>query len=94
MQVKDVDTWNKIVREGEGFIYNDFGTQFPGDSPTFNTRDNNKLHSASCRHVKRMTYVSDGRLTKHFFQSRKEALDWLEVNRKVQGYTLCATCNP
>ena len=92
--MKEIDSWNSIVREGEGYIYNDFGTQFPGDSPTFNTRDNNKLHRASCRHVNGMTYVTDGKLTKHFLQSRKEAIDWLETNRKEQGYTFCTKCTP
>ena len=94
MLVKDAATWNKIIWGGKGYVYNDFGTQFPGNSLTWNTRDFNKLHRASCTHVKRMTYVSEGKLTKHFFQSRKEAIDWLEKNRKEQGYTLCAHCKP
>jgi len=94
MLVKDVDTWNKIVRKGDGYIYNDFGTHFPGDSPTYNTRDNNKLHRATCTHIKRMTCVTEGKLTKHFFQTRKEAVEWLETNRKEQGYTFCTKCNP
>jgi len=94
MQVKDRYTFDRIVREGEGYIYNDFGTQFPGDSPTYNTRENNKLHRASCSRVKLMTHVTEGKLTKHFFQSRKEAIDWLEKNRKEQGYTLCTYCDP
>ena len=94
MLVKDKDTWMKIVREGEGYIYNDFGTQFPGDSPTWKTRDFNKLHRASCSRVKLMTYSTGGKLTKHFFHSLREAMDWLEKNRKEQGYTLCAYCNP
>ena len=83
MLVKDIESWKRIVREGEGYIYNDFGTQFPGDSPTWNTRKNNKLHRTSCSRVKLMTHVTEGKLTKHFFQSRKE-----------QGYTLCSYCNP
>ena len=94
MLIKNRDTWNRIARQGEGFIYNDFGTQFPGDSPTWNTRDFNKLHSASCSQVKRMTHITEGKLTKHFFKSRKEAVDWLEKNRKKQGYTFCTFCNP
>jgi len=94
MLVKDLDTWNRIIRQAEGYIYNDFGTQFPGNSPTWNTRDFNKLHRVSCVHVKRMTYVTDGKLTKHFFQSLKEAIDWLETKRIEKGYTLCSFCNP
>ena len=94
MLVKDIETWNRIVRKREGYIYNDFGTQFPGDSPTYNTRNNNKLHRTSCSEVKKMTYVTEGKLTKHFFQSRREAVDWLEANRKKQGYTFCTKCNP
>lgn len=94
MLVKNIDIWKRIIRQGEGYNYNDFGTQFPGDSPTWNTSDFNKLHRASCPHVKMMTYVTEKKLTKHFFQSRTEAIGWLETNRKEQGYTLCSYCNP
>ena len=94
MLVKCIDDWNRIVHEGEGYIYNDFGKQFPGDSPTWKTSEFNVLHRASCSQVKRMTYIAEGKLTKHFFQSRKEAINWLEMNRKEQGYTLCSYCNP
>jgi hypothetical protein len=94
MLVEGFDTWNKIISHSNGYIYNDFGTQFPGNSPNWNTRDFNKLHHASCSRVKLMTYVAEGKLTKHFFQSREEATNWLEKNRKEQGYTLCSYCNP
>jgi len=94
MLVKDSDTWKRIIREGEGYIYNDFGTQFPGDSPTWNTADFNILHRTSCTQVKRMTHLTEGKPTKHFFQSRKEAIDWLETNRRKEGHTLCTYCNP
>jgi len=92
--VKDSNTWKKIIREGEGYIYNDFGTHFPGDSPTWKTSDFNVLHRASCSRVKLMKYATEGKLTKHFFKSRNETMDWLEKNRKEQGYTLCSYCNP
>ena len=82
MLIKNIDAWNKLVHQGEVFIYNDFGTQFPGDSPTWNTRDFNKLHHASCSQVKRIAHITEGKLTKHFFKSRKEAIDWLEKNKK------------
>jgi hypothetical protein len=94
MLIEDADTWSKVIRKSDGFIYNDFGTQFPGDSPTWNTRDFNKLHRASCSQVKKMTHISEEKLTKHFFSTRKEALEWLEKNRKEDGYTLCSYCNP
>jgi len=92
--VKNRDEWNSLVSEGIGFIYNDFGTQFPGDSPTWNTTNFNKLHRVSCLHVKRMTHITNGKLTKHHFKSRKEAIDWLNANRKNEGYTLCKYCTP
>lgn len=92
--MKDRETWERIIREGVGYIYNDFGTQFPGDSLTWNTPDFNKLHHAHCSQVKRMTYMTDGKLTKHFFRSRKEASDWLGRNREAQGYTRCKYCKP
>jgi hypothetical protein len=94
MLIKDIDTWKGIVNQRDGYVYNDFGTQFPGDSSTWNTRDFNKLHRASCSQVKRMTYVTQEKLTKHFFFTRKEAMEWLEANRKKLGYSLCTYCNP
>ena len=89
MLVKDDGAWNRIIQRGEGFIYNDFGTQF-----RWYLHDFNKLHKASCRWVKRMTYVSEGKLIKYFFKTRGEAIDWLEKNRKEYGYVLCKTCCP
>ena len=89
MPVKDDVTWNTIIQRGEGFIYNDFGTQFRWDLP-----DVNKLHKASCRCVRTMTYVSKGKLTKCFFNTREEAIDWLEKNRKEDCYVLCKICCP
>ena len=89
MPVKDDVTWNKIIQRGEGFIYNDFGTQFRWNLP-----DVNKLHKASCRCARTMTYVSEGKLTKCFFKTREEAIDWLGKNRKEDGHVLCKTCCP
>jgi hypothetical protein len=92
--VKDSDTWNKIIWKGEGYIYNDFGTKFPGDSPTWSTEELNKLHKTSCSSVKKMTYVTEGELTKYFFNTKTEALNWLQANRKEEGYTFCSYCEP
>lgn len=89
MLVEDEGTWNGIIQRGEGFIYNDFGTQFRWDLPDFN-----KLHKASCRWVRTMTHISEGKLIKYFFKTKKEAIDWLEKNRKEDGYVLCITCSP
>lgn len=89
MLLKDKDSWKKIIQSGEGFIYNDFGTQSEWNPPIFN-----KLHKASCSRVSQMTYISDGKLTKHFFKSLKESIDWLEKNRKTDGYSLCKYCCP
>lgn len=94
MLIREMDTWIKIVRQGEGYIYNDFGTQFLGNSPTWNTRDFNKLHRASCSQTKKMTYVTEGKLTKHFFRTKEEAIDWLKKERKEEGYTICSYCRP
>ena len=94
MLIENIDEWNRIVREDSGFIYNDFGTQFPGDSPTWNTRDFNKLHHVSCYHVKGMTHITDGKPTKHFFKTKREAIDWLKKNRSEEGYTFCKHCKP
>lgn len=42
-----------------------------------------------------MTHSSDRKLTKHYFQSRQEALLWLEANRKkmVTLYVIIAIPN-
>ena len=66
MLVNDLETWNRIIVKGEGLIYNDFGTQFPGNSPTWNTVDFNKLHKCSCRHVRRMKHETEGKFDKTF----------------------------
>lgn len=94
MLIQDKITWNKIVKRKKGFIFNDFGTQFPGNSPTWNTIDFNKLHRASCSQVKKMTYITNEKFTKYFFNSKKETIDWLRTNRKNEGYTFCKFCNP
>jgi len=94
MLIENLEAWNRIVRSGKGYIYNDFGTQFPGDSPTWNTRTFNKLHQCSCSQVKKMTYTTEGKVTKYFFNSLREAEQWLEKNRKIEGYTYCVMCKP
>ena len=94
MLIKDTKTWNEIVKEGKGYIYNDFGSQFPGDSRTWDTKANNKLHKANCRHLKRMTIESEVGANKHFFTSLEKAVEWLNANRKSHGYSLCKVCKP
>ena len=94
MLIKDKTTWNKILEDRKGFVYNDFGTQFPGDSLTWNTTDFNKLHRASCSQVKRMTYITNGKFTKYHFNTKQEAINWLMENRENEGYTFCKFCNP
>jgi Tat protein secretion system quality control protein TatD with DNase activity len=94
MLVRDSEVWKKVVKEGKGFIYNDFGTHFPGNSPSWNTKENNKLHKASCPHIKRMAYISENGLNKYFFNSKQEVIDWLNKNRASEGYSLCKTCKP
>ena len=89
MLIEDMETWVKIVKEGKGYIYNDFGTQFPGNSVAWNTRDFNKLHKCYCSHVKRMSHETEGKLTKHFFDSKWQAIAWLDNYRKNDGYTFC-----
>ena len=94
MLIRDRQTWVQTVKEGVGFIYNDFGTHFPGNSPSWNTKENNKLHKAACPHIKRMSYNSENGPNKYFFGSKKEAIQWLNQNRKNEGYTLCKVCAP
>jgi len=93
---KKRDTWNQITQQGIGFIYNDFGTQFPGDSPAWNTKNSNTLHKASCPQVKRMTFESEGKLTKYFFESRKKRQIGLSkiVRRRATRYAHSAIHEP
>src|SRR5712692_9991801 len=86
MLIEDYTTWNRIRGEGRGYIYNDFGTQFPGNAPTWNTTDFNKLHGCDCwmvqaRGRKEMTHETDRKLTKHFFETLEGAITWLQENR-------------
>ncbi len=89
-----MDTWSRIIASGNGYIYNDFGTQFPGKSPSWNTKANNKLHKVNCPHIKRMKIDCEKGNNKYFFAFRENAIDWLNANRKNEGYTFCLTCNP
>jgi hypothetical protein len=92
--VRDKETWTQVVKEGRGFIYNDFGSHFPGNSLSWNTRDNNKLHKASCPYIKTMTWKDENGPNKYFFNSKPEAIDWLKKNRASEGYSFCQICKP
>ena len=74
-----------IIKSGRGFIYNDFGTV-----NNWNQEEFNKLHRASCIHLKRMTPGSAE--WTYRFDTLKEAEEWLESNRKSDGYSYCKTC--
>lgn len=93
MLITDNQSWKQVKNKAQRYIYNDFGTQFPGDSTTWNTTDFNKLHKVGCREVARMTFETAGKSTKYFFDKKDEALEWLRANRN-QNYTFCKTCNP
>jgi hypothetical protein len=93
MQIGDSRTWKQVKANPEGYIYNDFGTQFPGDSTTWKTSNFNKLHKVDCREVERMTFETDGKSTKYFFDKKSEALDWLRANRQG-NFTYCVKCKP
>ena len=94
MLIMDPQTWGKIIAKRQGYIYNDFGTQFPGKTQSWNTVGNNKLHTANCPCIKRMTYKSDEKENKYYFASKEEALRWLNKNRKGIGYSDCSICKP
>lgn len=94
MRIEDGDMWEEVKNSGTGFIYNDFGSQFPGNHPNWNTTSFNKLHRARCKYVKDMTFETNGKGTKHHFKTRNEALIWLRSNRSTAGYTLCNQCTP
>ncbi len=89
MLITDAKTWNIIIANKEGYIFNDFGTQFPGSAPNWNTKNNNKLHKTSCLSIKQMSYQSDGKNNKHHFSSKPEAIEWLNANRR-DCYTICS----
>ena len=94
MLITDSKTWQKVKNTPSGYIYNDFGTKFPGDSSTWNTSEFNKLHKVGCRVIDKMTFSTEEKDTKHFFETRREAIDWLVTNRQKDGYSLCGICKP
>ncbi len=77
MLVKDGVTWDMIIQRGKGFIYNDFGTQFRWNLPDFN-----KLHKASCRCVRTMTYVRKENLSNIFSRLEKKPLIGLRTTER------------
>lgn len=72
----------KISNRGEGYIYNDFGTE-----TNWNEYEFNVLHKASCRHIKLMTITQ----SKYYFESLDEAENWLNINRPKKWHK-CSTC--
>jgi hypothetical protein len=56
MLIIDNKTWQKAKNSPSGYIYNDFGSRFLGNSPTWNTPDFNKLHKLGCRVIDKMTF--------------------------------------
>ena len=94
MLITDDVTLNEIKNTVTGYLYNYFGTQFSGTATTFNTRDNNKLHRSFCPQVNKVIFITGNKFTKHFFESKQDAMNWLELNRSVQEFTLCKLCKP
>lgn len=83
-----INSWEELknfFEKGEGFVYNDFGS-----FSEWNQKEFNKLHKASCPHLKQMTLGSVE--WTHWFSSLKEAESWLESNRKYDGYSYCKSC--
>ena len=85
MKIKNWEELNNILKVKKGFIYNDFGT-----TNKWNTIEFNKLHKASCYHLKKITPRSVE--WTYYFDSLEEAKLWLENNRKEDGYSFCKIC--
>lgn len=85
MKINNWEELKNILEEGKGFIYNDFGS-----FNKWNQKEFNKLHKASCPHLKQMTQGSVE--WTYYFDSLKEAESWLGCNRKDDGYSYCKSC--
>ena len=85
MKINNWDQLEIIINKGKGFIYNDFGTHESWDTPK-----NNKLHKASCPYLKMLTPNSSG--WTYYFDTVEEAISWLELERKDDGYCKCKNC--
>jgi hypothetical protein len=69
--------------EGDGCIYNDFGSE-----QQWNVEAHNKLHLASCRHVRKYSEAAP----KLWAPNLEDAVQWLEENRGEDGWTPCKDC--
>ncbi len=69
--------------EGEGCIYNDFGSE-----QQWNAAEFNKLHLASCRHVRKYSEAAP----KLWSRDLDDAVQWLEENRGEDGWSPCKEC--
>jgi len=86
MKIKNWEELDNILNAKKGFIYNDFGTV-----NKWNMKEFNKLHKASCYHLKQKMTPGSADWT-YYFDSLKEAEAWLENNRKDDGYSICKSC--
>ncbi len=92
-RVDSDEEMRRLYDNGIGFIFNDF----EGDHHTQSSMDFNKLHRASCeecdprRDRQAMTVRTSGQ--KIFFETFREAVDWLMDNR-AGNYSKCTRCNP
>ena len=79
-KIKDSRDYQQIQDLGQGFVYNDF-------SPSGSQPDDNILHKASCRWLKRSNLNVD----KYYFNTLAEAEEWLNKHRG-DDWRKCRTC--
>jgi len=87
MQVIETDRELEGIRaEGQGFIFNDFGSEWGREDEW------NVLHRADCYHLKTAN-VSNPKI---FFGTVNEAVGWLnsERGKEGEGWKRCGTCLP
>lgn len=85
MEINNWEELKKILNKGEGFVYNDFGTH-----ENWNPKEYNKLHKASCPYLKKLTPNSAN--WTYYFDTMEEAVNWLQANRRDDGYCFCKSC--
>lgn len=73
--------WEAILEKGEGYVFNDFSGKNPSG------RQDNILHRADCRTLT----LANLAVSKEFFRTVEEAVEWLDMFR-THKWKPCDVC--
>lgn len=85
MKINNWEELENYFKEGDGIIYNDFGSH-----NGWNPEEYNKVHKANCLYIRMMTPGSVE--WTYWFSSLEEAKLWLKNNRESDGFSYCKGC--